>query len=375
MLHKSHKLPALLMAGAILLSFNSCGLMEMRDCYVETVEGEASADLMLAPAERVNQVVARPETEVITEKDPVVTQWKAVLTGDVLVDSAILKDAADGAYEGQSYSFLTMYTGLYGCIHGADAAMMSYSTAGGLADHPEQIPPVESIAALSDLGADVLDTTGSGVLSESPEDHGMLNLSASDGAFELLELDGVTFGYTALTGDGSIPDDALLKQVEDAAQESDITVVTVEWTDDITGDGMRTTAHALAAAGADVIVGRDEGLGTMEWIDNGDGTPALAAYSLGNILSTSGKTADLIGGVLTFTVTAESGGYRIESPVLEPTITHYTAEYRDYQVFRMAEYSDELAARHANSGIYTSVLGDIVRGTVPAEFLPAALRG
>ena len=41
----------------------------------------------------------------------------------------------------------------------------------------------------------------------------------------------------------------------------------------------------------------------------------------------------------------------------------------------MADYSDELAARHANSGIYVSVLGDIVRGTIPAEFLPAALRG
>ena len=92
MLHKSHKLPALLMAGTILLSFNSCGLMEMRDCYVETEEGEASADRMLAPAERVNQVVERPETEETAADEPVPTQWTAVLTGDVLVDTAILRE-------------------------------------------------------------------------------------------------------------------------------------------------------------------------------------------------------------------------------------------------------------------------------------------
>lgn len=375
MLHKSHKLPALLMAGAMMLSFNSCGLMEMRDSYVETEEGEGSADLMLAPAERVNQVIERPAEEKNAEAEPKVTQWKVALTGDVLVDTSILKDAADGAYEGQSYSFLTMYTGLYGSINGADAALMSYSTAGGLADREEQMPPVESLAALSDLGADVLDTTGSDGVSDDLEKHGMLNVSASEESVEILDLDGVTFGFTALTGDASALSESVLDQVEYAAQVSDITVVSVDWDENTGDDRMRNTVQALAEAGADVIVGHGDGLGRMEWIDSGDGTRTLAAYSLGNILSTSDKTANLIGGMLTFTVTSGAGGFQIESAVLEPTFTHYTAEYRDYQVFRMADYSDELAARHANSGIYVSVLRDIVRGTIPAEFLPAALRG
>lgn len=375
MLHKSHKLPALVLSGAMLLSLNSCGLMEMRDCYVETEEGEGSADLMLAPAERVNQVIERPETEEQSQKETETVRWTAALTGDVRIDSNILRDAAEGAYEGQSYSFLTIYTGLYGSIHGADAALMSCSTSDVLADAAEQMTPVESIAALSDLGADVIDTTGSNSVSEVLLKHGMMNVNASDGSYEILELDGITFGFTALTGDGSEPAQELLERVEDAAEASDITVVTVDWADSIWDDAMRNTAYALAAAGADVIVGRDDGLGTMEWIDSGDGTPALAAYSLGNLLSTSDKTANLIGGLLTFTVTSGPDGYRIESPVLEPTFTHYTAEYRDYQVFRIAEYSDELAARHANSGVYTSVLCDIVRGIVPTEFLPAAIRG
>ena len=107
MLHKSHKLPALLLSGAMLLSLNSCGLMEMRDSYVETEEAEETTGQMLAPAERVNQVIERPETEAVPEPAEN-TELTVVLTGDVQVDTSILKDAADRAYDGQSYSFLTM---------------------------------------------------------------------------------------------------------------------------------------------------------------------------------------------------------------------------------------------------------------------------
>ena len=160
MLHKSHKLPALVLSGAMLLSLNSCGLMEMRDSYVETEEAEETTGQMLAPAERVNQVIERPVEEENQPETPEVKECTVALSGDVLVDTGILKDAADGAYDGQSYSFLTMYTGIYGNVSTADAAMMSYSTADRLADRGEQAPPVESLAALSDLGADILDTTG-----------------------------------------------------------------------------------------------------------------------------------------------------------------------------------------------------------------------
>lgn len=374
MLHKSHKLPALVLSGAMLLSLNSCGLMEMRDSYVETEEAEETTGQMLAPAERVNQVIERPVEEENQPETPEVKECTVALSGDVLVDTGILKDAADGAYDGQSYSFLTMYTGIYGNVSTADAAMMSYSTADRLADRGEQAPPVESLAALSDLGADILDTTGCKNMESSLVKHGILNINGADGGVETVEKNGVILAFTAISAENAL-DDIVLEEVQYAALVSDAAVVSVTWGENTTADEMNGTVWALAAAGADVIVGKGAGLGAVEWLDTGDGSKTLTAYSLGNILSTSSKTADLLGGILRFTVKPGNGGAVIEDVVLEPTFTHYTAEYRDYQVFRAANYSDELAAEHSNSGVYTSVLEDIVRGTVPEEFLPAALRG
>jgi len=184
----------------------------------------------------------------------------------------------------------------------------------------------------------------------------------------------VTFGFAALNGDESVPSETVLDQVEYAADVSDFTIVSVSWSEDADAERMKNTVRTLANAGADVIVGHSSGLGSAEWIDRADGNRTLAVYSLGNILSTSDNTADLIGGMLTFTVTSGADGFKIESPVLEPTFTHYTTEYRDYQVFRMAEYSDELAANHAIAGTCNDAVRNIVCGTVPAEFLPAAFR-
>ena len=369
MLHKSHKFQALLMAGAMLLSLNSCGLLEMRDCYVETEEAEDTAERMLAPAQRVNQVIQRPESEE-TSAAPAAEEAKdvtVVLTGDILIDSGIVKDAAEGAYDGQSYSFLTMYTGLYSCIHDADLAMMSYSTAEYLADRSEQNPPVESAAALSDLGVDLLDTTGCSDMEASMEKQGIASISAADDTFELVERNGITFAF--LSADSV--SEAVLENLESAALMSDIAVVSVTWDENTASADMTSAVWTLAAAGADVIVGKGAGLGNVEWLDTGDGTRTLAAYSLGNILATSDETTD----VLSFTVTDTPNGKAIGDVRLEPTFTHYTAEYRDYQVFRLGVYSDELAANHANSGVYTAVLADAVRSTVSAEFLPAAYRG
>lgn len=379
MLHKSHRIPALLMAGAMLFSLSSCGLMEMRDSYVETEEAEDTAGQMLAPAERVNQIIERPENEPEAPEAVEAREVKVVLTGDVAVDSSMIKDAADSAYDGQSYSFLTMYTGIYGSVSGADVAVVSYSTADHLADKAEQTPPVESVAALSELGADVLVTTGSKNVSSDAADHDMVAVNADDSVnIETVEAEGVTFAFAALDDD-SYEQYTLTKEavsdIEAADELSDITVVSITWDAGTSADEMRSIAAALADAGADVIVGKGTGIGSVEWIDSDDGTKTLAAYSLGTILSTSDKTAGLLGGILSFTVTSDADGNTIDNAVFEPTFTHYTAEYRDYQVFRVADYSDELAASHANSGVYTSVLRDIVRGTVPAEFLPAAIRG
>ena len=58
----------------------------------------------------------------------------------------------------------------------------------------------------------------------------------------------------------------------------------------------------IAEAGADIIVGNGDNIGKIEWIDTGDGTLTLAAYSLGNILSPADDAQSLYGGILNLSV-------------------------------------------------------------------------
>ena len=170
-----------------MLSLNSCGIIEMRDSREEITRGEADTTMMLTPAERVNEVEVRGEP--VTEIEIVEEAPKTVLTftaaGDVRIDGPIIADAANRAAEGSTYSFLKIYSSVYRAIHDADIAVGNYSAASApySADgETTQSTPIESLAALSELGFEVLDTTGADAAdaySYDMAEYGIGNLHAS----------------------------------------------------------------------------------------------------------------------------------------------------------------------------------------------------
>ncbi len=365
------KCVSILAAGAMLLSSVSCGMIEMRDSEVETEYEEETAVLMLSPAERKNTVETRTETEAAPKAEPAATV-NLVFTGDLRVDSSIIDDAANRAGAGQSYSFLRMYTGIFRLVGEADIAMASYSAADVPFGADSTVnTPIESVAALSEVGYDVLDTSGAENDADILYEYDILDIDANgDNSIQFLESNGLKFAYVSV--DPGV--DTYTEDVEYADFMSDIVVASVNWKDTAEAD-KKSVAVNLAEAGADVVIGNGNALEGIEWISASDGSKTLVAYSLGNLLATSNEVSELCGGILSMTVTARGDVLEIGSIVLEPSVVRYTAGGADYQLVLLKNYGEELSADHAVSGATSEAFVSYVRKAVAAEFLTPDLRG
>lgn len=371
---------SLFTAGAILLSATSCGMIEMRDSVVETEQVEDTAPMMLEPAERKNTVETRAEikSETVTEAEPekVVS---FVLTGDLCIDESIIGDAANRASDGKSYSFIRMYTGVFRQLSEADIAFGSYSAA-DTAVGSENKTPIESLAVLADVGYDVLNTSMAANDENSLTEYGILDIDDeldSNSAIRLIEREDITFAFMAVGAD-TVQDyeaESTFDNIAYADFASDMVIVSVNWEDDLSDADKKKIASNLAESGADVIIGDGDVLGAVEWIKRSDGSLALAAYSLGNLLATSDNANELCGGLLEFSVSAHEGVIKIQNVVLNPTVVRYTEGGHDYQIILLKDYSTDLSADHAVSGVNYDSLIPRVRETVAAEFLDPKLRG
>lgn len=372
-----------------MLSLSSCDLIEMRDSYEEVEKGESDAAMMLAPAERKNEIEVRTEEPKPAEKttfsyveESPKTVVKFAAAGDVRIDESIIADAANRAAEGSTYSFLKMYSGIYRDIHDADVAVGAYSTAAAPyhCEDDQQTTPVESLVALSELGFDVLDTTGTaGTASRYSDDmtgYGIGNISSAktgDDAVYTVEEGGITVSF--LSTDGS-REEALLKNLEYADFVSDVIVVSVNWEDGASETMKKDLAGSLAQAGADIILGSGDTLGGAEWIDSGDGTKTLAVYSLGNFAATAdlqaGETAEnLCGGILSLDITLCEGEIALENVCIDPIIMHYSEGNRNYQIFKLKSYTSDISATHAVEGLDVAALQENAGSVISSEFLPS----
>ncbi|MBE6711236.1 MAG: hypothetical protein E7579_08975 [Ruminococcaceae bacterium] len=382
-LNSHHYFSKIAAAGLCLsmLSMTSCGLIEMRDSYEETTKEEVNTAMMLAPAERVNEVEVRTEIlpETVVEEEVPKTVLTFTAAGDIRIDDAIIADAANRAAEGSTYSFLRMYSGVYRAVHDSDVAVGRYSTASSpySADNTaseDKSTPIESLAALAEMGFEVLDTTGSDTADDYSDDmteYGIGNLHASltgEQGVYTVEQDGITLAFLATDGTSK---NVLLKSMDYAKSVSDVIVVSVDWKDGTTEKQKKNFAGILAGAGADIILGSDDVLGSAEWVDTGDGSPALVVYSLGNFAATADTAEALCGGILSLDITFCEGEISLENVCVEPTIVHYGADSRNYQIFRLSSYTSDISASHAVEGLDIDVLADRVGEILDDEFLPS----
>ena len=359
-----------------MLSLTSCGVIEMRSVAEETTRGEADTALMLAPAGRVNEIEIRteeqPAAEIPEEAPKTVISFTAA--GDVRIDEDIIADAANRAAQGSTYSFLKIYSGVYRAIHDADVAVGNYSAAAApyRCDDPSQTTPIESLAALAELGFEVLDTTGADLSGGYPQDmteYGVANIHASaageDGVYTV-EREGITIAFLAVEGT-----DMKEETVAYADSVSDLVVVSANWKSGLTEKHKKTLSGRLAQAGADIILGSGNTLGSAEWLDTGDGTPTLAVYSLGNFVASAETAEDLCSGILSLDITLCEGVIALENVCIDPVILHYGEGNRSYQIFELSGYTDDISAIHAVKGVNAAVLSEKVSSILNDGFLPS----
>ena len=156
--------------------------------------------------------------------------------------------------------------------------------------------------------------------------------------------------------------DAMASDVSRArAQGADVVVVAMSWgTENATepNDAQRFFAQHLANLGVDVVVGfGPHVIQPVEWVDalDEEGTPTghatLVAYSLGNFLSNQPLAVENVEGCLTLTLErlGAHGPVSVTDVAWTPLVNHIGGGW--HQVFRLADYPEELARTHESLGL------------------------
>ena len=76
----------------------------------------------------------------------------------------------------------------------------------------------------------------------------------------------------------------------------------------------------------------------------------LIYYSLGNFVSGQTELKNLLGGMADFTIKkdAESGKISIEDYSLVPLVMHYNSDFSEAGMYKLSDYTEELASEHAS---------------------------
>lgn len=171
------------------------------------------------------------------------------------------------------------------------------------------------------------------------------------------------------------------QQIKKAKELADVVVVSVHWgVEDSTRvtEKQRELAQKMTNWGADLIIGtHPHVLQTAETFTSAeDGSTTLCAYSLGNFVSAQSKPLQMIGVVLTLTITQKGNDEAVLSDIqFYPTVTHYNKQYKDISVLLLRDYTEERALRHGVRTEYPefnlNYIQNVVAGQIPPEYLVA----
>lgn len=148
--------------------------------------------------------------------------------------------------------------------------------------------------------------------------------------------------------------------LEAAKEEADLTIVTLHGgkSDSAEPDEkLLDRVSFLSEQGADIILcSHPHILKGYELLTREDKGKTLVYYSLGNF--TSGQTAleNLLGGMADITIkkNADSGKISIEDYSLVPLVMHYNSDFSEAGIYKLSDYSEELASEHASRKQNTS---------------------
>lgn len=374
----------------------------------ESISAETTAEITTVPTETTTVT-----TTAVTEPPKKYETITFAATGDNLIHSSIYNQAHRRSETG-GYDFIFPYRNVTDLISEADVAVINQETLICNDKYePSTYPCFNSPTALGDhmidIGFDVFTIANNHTLDKGTDglnaclDYWQSKDVTVAGAYRnaedksnirTAEVNGIVFSYLSYTeslnglslpagseliiGDSN-DIDGVIADIKAAEEISDVCVVSLHWgveNSDVISEYQRSYAKQIAEAGADVIIGNHPHvLRDIEMIQREDGSEALCAYSLGNFISAQSVGQNLIGGVLQFSVTtlADSGEQPVISDVrLIPVVTHYGANYSDIELYKLSDYTPELAKSHgvrANSKFSYEYIIDVLKMNISEEYL------
>lgn len=325
-------------------------------------------------------------TEKNVHQTPVESEISLLMVGDNLLHMPLI---ADGKQEDGTYNFDGFYEELKDEFIKADiSAIVQETVLGGeklgYSGYPMFNSPQEVGDALVRAGFDIILSATNHALDKG--ENGILNtlefwkkypqikvlgIHSSQEAYDTvnyIEKNGIklaVLNYTDSTNGISSPKskeylinrvnkEKIVLDLYTAEQNADFTVVFMHWGTEykLSADqSQKDLARYMAENGADLIMGsHPHVIEPVEWIQAENGNKALVFYSLGNYISRQKEAANLLGAIGKVTICSnDEKGTFIKTSSVTPIVTHYNKNSRGFRVYRLADYTDDLASKHGVS--------------------------
>ncbi len=345
-----------------------------------------------------SEITGEPVTQPIENKEK---RLSFVCAGDNIIHEAVFTYAS--ALGGGKYKFDEIYSQIMPILADADISYINQETAIcgddlGVSGYPAFNSPQALGDYLVDSGVDVINLANNHMFDKLLDGYnGSLAYWKTKnvftvGAYEdqtdydnirIFEKDGVKIAFLSYTdfinnskkkaydklknsGDTDIvipftDTDRISSQIKYAKTVADLVFVSMHWGEedefDITSE-QRSTAQAIADAGADVIIGtHPHVVQSIEYIKGKDGGETLCIYSLGNILSTMYYAQNMVGMMVSFDIVSTDGVCTIENIKAIPTVTYYEydpenksdAARINIKVYLMENFTQSLAESHGSN--------------------------
>ena len=351
-------------------------------------------------SEDTSQETTEPE-----QKDASVS---LVAVGDNLIHMPII---TSGKQEDGTLDYNYMYEAISPYIKAADIASINQETRLGGSSFEYSGPPLfnspwEIGEAAINAGFNVftlatnqsMDMGAAGIekelefFSQHPEvTHLGTNLTEEDyNKITYLTVNDITFAllnYTYGTNGISIPEDKpylinlleedkVKKDVTEARENADVVIVFPHWGTENSFDineQQQNYVKLFSSLGVDIVIGtHPHVLQKVEWVTNEEtGKKMLVYYSLGNFISRQVNLNQMCGGMAEITVERKAGEIKITNAKLAPIVDFYerTNDGYRFSVYKLADYTDELASRQAQDGATPDYFKDLAKQNVDEEFL------
>ncbi len=321
---------------------------------------------------------------------------RLMCAGDNIIHSAIYNQAKERA-EGEGYDFSYVYKDIKKIIKKSDIAMINQQTVLSKELPPSSYPQFCSPTAVGDavfsLGFSVINHANKNVGDKgsdgaqdtisywSKKDGATLvGLYQSDSMLETIPLrvvNGIRFSFLGITENVNkdLPSDNLpyvislneegkttaevynrvKSLIKKAESISDVVVVSVHFDGNEAKEPSSTQQDVvgyLVSFGADVIIGSGtNSVQPIEFREKADGSQALVAYSLGNLVSAQTAKENMLGGIadIVFVKDNETGETAVKTAKIIPVVTMYGSNYTDVRTVPLSDLDEETADAH---GIY-----------------------